>query len=962
MKTLAASTALVAACSVVVLAQTPPAAAQTPHRIYDHLLDPREHPDYDRRPVKPPSWDTFDNQTQFATLRGFGVENNKIVGFADEIEKYTRTFELGNVLWPSYPIVFADNLAELVDEIKKRNLFLFDIWGYVPGSGPGGYWTQYRPPKSAFELMESRLGDHWLGMDVGEQDGRYVGGYAGQMCPISDDRFEQYLNFQRHFERMGDELGNKLSTLVSLNFGHYFLKEGLYTTIGAETAQALPNSQIYYAFIRGAGKQYGVPWFGNASVFNRWGYKTYGSDGPDHSPTKGSSLNLMKRLLYNHILYNSVFVGFESGWFEGDTLSPLGKIQQAAQRWVRENGQPGVTQTPIALLLDFHAGWTFPRHLYSGNVYRVWGNVPYAPGDYLTDGVLDMFYPGYQNSSYFHDEAGFIVETPYGDSVDCLLTDAPLWLLNRYSLVVVAGGLTGGAEIRDKLEAYVREGGHLIITAGNLASLPGGLGGVTVGDTRRRFDKSQSFEVDQLLITEEMPFELATLRVPEGAWSVSQCVDTPAVVKVNSGKGHMTVLASPFGLSTEPAVSSTPNDVDKPLPKPYPLLAHVRATFDQAFRAHTLFSVGEGLSVIVCRKSPGEYTLCVCNNTLQPKPFEIVSHCGLIESVTERPLDQSEKGAIGYVPEGFEKVDVGVSNEKTVAGGDVRIFAVKIREENVVEIPRVAPPPRPRGRILPLRGNRSIKEELLARPTFFEHYDGVCIDWHYLHDRDIAALQRESAWVARQGLRVIVDLSSGINLFPDLRFVNNSPEDFAASMAVTDDVLKKMSALGARDLIVCLHREPENNFTGEQTRQSFESTLKDVCARAAGSSITVHLRVTTKWNTDIRAVAALVETVGAPNLRIAASTALLLRQDIAPADLASILKEKLGLWLVSSAACDPTGTLWTTNMPVWKEQDRGRISDLLRAVSGAPLVFDAVYKSIDEEYADARAMESLPQS
>jgi hypothetical protein len=88
---------------------------------------------------------------------------------------------------------------------------------------------------------------------------------------------------------MGDDLGHKHAALVSLNFGHYFLKEGTYTLIGAETAQGLPNSQVYYAFIRGGGKQYGVPWFGNASVWNRWGYKTYGSAGGTggeiHGPT-----------------------------------------------------------------------------------------------------------------------------------------------------------------------------------------------------------------------------------------------------------------------------------------------------------------------------------------------------------------------------------------------------------------------------------------------------------------------------------------------------------------------------------------------------------------------------------------------------------------------------------------------------------------------------------------------------
>ncbi|MFV2067161.1 MAG: hypothetical protein ACC645_09300, partial [Pirellulales bacterium] len=61
----------------------------------------------------------------------------------------------------------------------------------------------------------------------------------------------------------------------------------------------------------------------------------------------------MKRLLYSHILYNCAFVGFESGWFQGETLSPIGRMQQAARRWVHEHGQPGTMVTPTAVMLDF---------------------------------------------------------------------------------------------------------------------------------------------------------------------------------------------------------------------------------------------------------------------------------------------------------------------------------------------------------------------------------------------------------------------------------------------------------------------------------------------------------------------------------------------------------------------------------------------------------------------------------
>ena len=171
------------------------------HRVYVKLMDPREHPDYQRKHVQPPNWDTFENRTRFTSLRSFGS--------VEQIDKYTRQHELGDVLWPSYSLLLAKNVGELVKEIKRRDLFLFDVMGYVPGSGPGGFWRQFTPPADVLQMIQAKLGDHWLGMDNGEQDGRYVGGYAPQMIPASADRLQQYLNFQRHFQYM-DTLAQRL--------------------------------------------------------------------------------------------------------------------------------------------------------------------------------------------------------------------------------------------------------------------------------------------------------------------------------------------------------------------------------------------------------------------------------------------------------------------------------------------------------------------------------------------------------------------------------------------------------------------------------------------------------------------------------------------------------------------------------------------------------------------------------
>ena len=79
---------------------------------------------------------------------------------------------------------------------------MFDFWGYVPGNEPEKPWGQFVPPEGTIEYMEKVLGDHFLGIDNGEQDGRYIGGYVSQMCPAYQDRKKEYLNFHRHFERL----------------------------------------------------------------------------------------------------------------------------------------------------------------------------------------------------------------------------------------------------------------------------------------------------------------------------------------------------------------------------------------------------------------------------------------------------------------------------------------------------------------------------------------------------------------------------------------------------------------------------------------------------------------------------------------------------------------------------------------------------------------------------------------
>jgi hypothetical protein len=226
------------------------------------------------------------------------------------------------------------------------------------------------------------------------------------------------------------------------------------------------------------------------------------------------------------------------------------------------------------------------------------------------------------------------------------------------------------------------------------------------------------------------------------------------------------------------------------------------------------------------------------------------------------------------------------------------------------------------------------------------------VDWRYLHDRTAEALQYESRWLKRQGLRVYVDLTSGINLFPDLRLVNNDPERYAESMAIVDEVLAKMEALGAHDLLLSPNRVPENSFTGAQTKEAFPKTLTEICARAAARSITVYLRFRARLLGDLEDYTGYVANAGASNLRLAPSIAVLAHMKVGPEALPEETRKMIGLWLVSAPAYDTAGKLWTCNAPLKTLPDPEKVAQYMSLAPDAPVLFDVPYAAADEEYLD----------
>ena len=886
--------------------------------IYPFRMDPKEHPDYQRYAVPHPSLEVFDPLPQFATLRTINSPDHHLGNYTELINMYclSANTTLGHVIWPRDPgFMFANNYKDFVDFVQEKGLYVTSVHGFSP------VIAGYRPPKDVLAYLNEELGSKWFGMANGEQDGHYFGAFARQELPLNKDPVDQYLNFREYFHGMETILGPRLTTLLSSTYPHYQLKTGLYTLAGAETSQHGPNAQLRYAFIRGAGKQYGVIWFGNVSVYNRFGHKKYtkppvtarkatasenmntpkgnknskrhknskllqikgksletdfhcvsntslpgyGRDelGDPYGPTCGTSLNLMKRLMYAQMLYNSGHVSFEDGWFyeeQADTLTPIGLIQHHAFLW--SQGMPllveGVHVPTIALYLDFFSGWTAPR-LNRGVIYRTWTNLPYTAGDYLTDCLLREVYPNYQDASYFHDETGVSSPTPYGDAVDVLLSDAPSWVLKQYSTVIVAGEITGGLEVETKLIEYVASGGHLVVTAGNLVKFRRGAFNVTSdmncvpvkGGSEIEFDSEASF-------IEHYNMTVCDLNVLVSVSDYSVIAklsnNDPLIVRLpfqNNNGGMVTIFATPFAISSDPVVTPI-SEVDITLPSPHPLLDHSRKMFTYILSNSTVF-YSEGnltLAQMLLNSSTNEFLVLVSNPELREQPLKWGSYGRDVELITEISLDQSEKGAIGYVPDGYENADIGMSTNTTIAGGDTRLFRVQVKQKNEASnlkyIQKVIPKPRPKGIGLHLRhlGN-SIRYEILKRPTFFQHYDSVVVDYSYLISKDTDFLADESQWLSQQRVSVYVDASPSINLFPALRLTTNDPVSYNKSVESLTSLMHKMNVLGSHNLIISLHTLPADE-ANNQSKRDFNTTVHYLNKLGNQLNITIHMIDTPK--------------------------------------------------------------------------------------------------------------------
>ena len=543
--------------------------------------------------------------------------------------------------------------------------------------------------------------------------------------------------------------------------------------------------------------------------------------GPNY--TKSYALN--RQMLYLSWLHEARLFRWEEGEFtpKGKYPSPLGIFTAKAAANIAKFGSPGPVQTPIAIVREFSNPWSQPQIYKGGKItFAVAGETPfsiaegtaYTAGDYQMNGLVDFFYPHFLQTEVAYEqtmgEDFALSPTPYGDSIDLLLSDVRPEALTRYGLLIWGGVPPVSPSVaRDKLLAHVMTNRGRVVLFGAAARsmfpelfadqaatlVPPGAT-ITFGD--RTFTEASDFMLEPL--RDNLDKEKLSLKV------LASVGDKPLIVECFGG---LVLVLSDYGVNETELISPekakwSPDPLLTGIPRK--LLSHATQLLADEAARQMLFSVDNpSLHYVVTRPKKGEYLLGLFNDKLTSEAFSITSHIGEITAMEEIKFDdgkeglKSAAGGAAYAPAGLRDspklpLDYGLSDDKHIEGRDFRLFRIYVNESGVVDIPDIQYASRPANRVLAVAGLEDIRQYLQGMSSFFQWFDGVKVDADAFLSLDDNWVAEQAHWLDRRGVRIVVD-GSGID------------KETAASVIAKLSLLKR----APKDLIIA--SPPQNVVT-----------------------------------------------------------------------------------------------------------------------------------------------------
>jgi hypothetical protein len=381
------------------------------------------------------------------------------------------------------PAVAPEARQALLDHTTSVTAAAARYWLEKVPDGKVMIWHQ--EISGAFSPYGAGVEGSWVGQVAGNEIVAQGGRTAWQK---SFDWFRSY--HERLLAAVGPELASRVSVGASYDRagfqGAYAYRSGLEVTMLKNIHRQSIN--VVAANARGAGRTYGKPY---GCEFDSWDRCFWGSYHPDELRPG--------LLVYFHAGSQYLMDEIPCWNHASHSLTAWGAAWLDALRYMRTHPRLGAQQVRIAVMRalgdDWNrmagpsSGWeagswlptnTIRRQIRRDDTPWLWSQAKLVAGQppalnmirtkhtYLADyDLLDLVFARFGNAG--RTEANRLCTgTPYGP-IDFIPWDTPLVHLKTYDVIVCLGrGVGTDRETTERLKAYVREGGTLVLAAGQL--------------------------------------------------------------------------------------------------------------------------------------------------------------------------------------------------------------------------------------------------------------------------------------------------------------------------------------------------------------------------------------------------------------------------------------------------------------------------------------------------------------
>lgn len=379
-------------------------------------------------------------------------------------------------------------------------------------------------------------------------------------------------------------------------------------------------------FLRGAAHQYGRPWGIDLSS-----WRTSNDMATQYTNSNvllgGWSASYLSRHYYAAYLAGANVIQNEAATY----LNPDGQLNPFAQATqdfadfaLRRHPDLGRPAISAAFMLSSDNGFD-PKHGIYNQSNAVWyQDIPYTTGDFMIDSVLRLAYPNhwlhgltpgapFANSSGVPAVAGFqaylaaggdprpyepMPATRWGDNLDIVTTTIADTALRRYRLLVLLGDVAPDAALRDKLHAWVENGGILVINANQMTPADQAGAGISIKNAAPRQAASSTWVGTGVKQT-ELPYSYMQVQpVTAEVLAVNEFSD-PLITSQKLGRGQIIVTTASY---------LQPNTRDQ-------VLLHGTQLLDSLMARFAIASVTGSPVEYIVNQLPGKIVVALINNS-----------------------------------------------------------------------------------------------------------------------------------------------------------------------------------------------------------------------------------------------------------------------------------------------------------------------------------------------------------